>query len=69
MEDNVPSLECTLGGGVGALVGGEGRGCSTAAEVSTGLHIEELQKGVVLQDSMDKHAKRLELGSGGIQSI
>ena len=56
-------------GGVGASVGREGRGGSTATEVSTSLHIEELQEGVVLQDSTDKHAKQLELGSGGIQSI
>ena len=56
-------------GGVGALVGREGRGSSMAAEVSTGLHVEESREGVILRDSMDKHAKQLELGSGGIQSI
>ena len=56
-------------GGVGALVGREGRGGSMAAEVSTGLHIEESREGVVLRDSTNKHAKRLELGSGGVWSI
>ena len=56
-------------GGVGASVNRGGRGCGTSAEVSTGWHVEELQKGVVLQGSTDRHAKQLELGSGGVQSI
>ena len=43
-----------------------GRGGSMAVEVSTGLHIEEPREGAVLKDSTDKHAKRLELGNGGV---
>ena len=58
----------TQGGG-GALAGREGRGGSTAAEVSTGLHVEESREGIVLKDSMDKHAKWFELGNGGVWSI
>ena len=56
-------------GGEGALAGVGGRGGSMTAEVSTGLHVEESREGTVLKDSMDKHAKQLELGSGGIWSI
>ena len=58
----------TLGGG-GAWAGIGGRGGSTAAEVSTSLHVEELQEEFILSDSIDRHAKQLELGSGGIWSI
>ena len=53
----------------GALVGGEGRGGSTAVEVLTSLHIEESREGLVLKDSTYKHTKQLELGSGDIWSI
>ena len=59
---------CTWGGG-GALVDMGGRGGSTSAEVSTGFYVEELQEEFRLTDSMDRHAKQLELGSGGIWSI
>ena len=40
-----------------------------AVEVSTSLHVEELQEEFILSDSMDRHAKWLELGSGGVRSI
>ena len=58
----------TRGGGE-ALAGVGRRGGSTTAEVSTSFHVEESREGTVLKDSMDKHAKQLELGSGGVQSI
>ena len=59
---------CTWGGG-GALAGMGGRGGRMAAEVSTSLHVEELQEEFILTDSMDRYVKQLELGSGGVQSI
>ena len=55
--------------GRGTLAGVGGRGSSIAVKVSTGLHVEESREGVVLEDSIDKHAKQLELGSEGLQSI
>ena len=59
---------CTQGEG-GALAGVGGERGSTAVEVSTGLHVGESREGVVLEDFTDKHAKQLELGSGGVWSI
>ena len=38
-------------------------------EVSTDLHTEELKERFVFEDSTDRHAKWLELCSGGVQSI
>ena len=59
---------CTQGKG-GALAGVGGERGNMAVEVLTSLHVGESREGVVLEDSTDKHAKQLELGSGGIWSI
>ena len=40
-----------------------------SGEVLTDLHTEESKCKTVFSDSMGIHAKHLELGSGGIQSI
>ena len=47
---------CTWEGG-GALTGVEGRRGSIAAEVSTGLYVEESKERVALEDSTEIHAK------------
>ena len=45
------------------------RGASISGEVITGLHTKESEYKVVFDDSMGRHAKWLELSSGGIWSI
>ena len=55
--------------GGGDLAGVGRRGGSTSIEVSTGLHAEESTTGVIFGDSIERHAKQLDLSSGGIWSI